>query len=372
MAGKKSGGFRQNFSGNPANRGAEHPIPTQKTQSNLPKRDRFAPEGVVSFVVGQESSRRTSTGIGFLVFEGFMKNLPLLHSQAPVIGKHSPFATARRLLPLALSMGLVAHAAPPATGALAVKAGPCQIAKAEKAIAKGDHEAALKALGGCAAEPRAEKARGIAWHGRYKPDSAIAHLKQAMEQGLKEDAVLLPLAEALLWKKDFRSAAQVMEGVKDRESAAYHKVVARKHEILGDLQLAVDNYDKAIALEKLPYGTMERKAIVLSWMKQFDASIALFDAIVKEKVVSGPLKVRCMVRKAEVISWKGDLDGAIAQADKAIALDKKDVEARLVKGRTLEWKGDYKSAKAVYKEILDMAPGHEQAKLKLEKLSWVE
>ncbi|MDB5103344.1 MAG: hypothetical protein JWP91_1033 [Fibrobacteres bacterium] len=250
--------------------------------------------------------------------------------------------------------------------------GACPIDKAVSLNRQGRYDAALTALKGCPAEAPAEKAKGIAFHGLYEPDSAIAHLKSAFDQGVKDDAVLLPLAEAFLWKKDFRNAAMIMDGTKDKAGAEYLKVVARKHEILGDLQLAVEQYDKAIALEKLPYGTMERKAIVLSWMKKYDESLALFDAIIKEKVVSRPLKVRCMIRKAEVASWKGQFDPALAQLDKALAIEKGNLEARMVKARILEWKGEYKPAKAVYKEILVLSPGNEQAKLKLDKLSWAE
>lgn len=256
--------------------------------------------------------------------------------------------------------------------ASAAKAAACKVDRAEKLVLQGRYEAALEALKPCPSEPRTKRAKGMAFHGLFQPDSAIANLKGAFESGLKDDGVLLPLSESFLWKKDFRNAAMIMEGIKDKQSANYFKVVARKHEILGELPLAVEFYDKAIALEKLPYGTMERKAIVLSWMKKFDESLALFDSIIKVKIVSKPLKVRCLVREGEVLSWKGEFDPAIAKLQKALALDKGNLDARFVKGRILEWKGEYKPAKAVYQEILGLSPGHEQAKLKLEKLSWVE
>jgi tetratricopeptide (TPR) repeat protein len=257
-------------------------------------------------------------------------------------------------------------------GCAALVQAACPPGKAAQLLKQGLHEKALAALKGCPADPATHKARGIAFHGLYQPDSAIHSLRLAHEGGLKDDEVLLPLAEALLWKKDFRAASEVADAVKAKEGAGYLKVMARKHEILGELDQAVAHYDKAIALEKLPYGTLERKAMVLSWMKKFDESIAIYDGILKEKVVSQGLKVRCLIRKAEVMSWKNEFDPALAELDKALAKDRKNLEARLVKGRILEWKGEYKPAKALYAEILALAPDNEQAKLRLEKLSWVQ
>jgi tetratricopeptide (TPR) repeat protein len=256
-------------------------------------------------------------------------------------------------------------------GAVLIQAA-CPSDKAAKSLKQGQYEKALASLEACPADPTTHKARGIAHHGLFHPDSAIHYLRLAHDAGLKEDEVLLPLAEALLWKKDFRAATQVADAVRGKEGAGYFKVMARKHEILGELDQAVAHYDKAIALEKLPYGTQERKAMVLSWMKKFDESIKLYDAIIAEKVVSQGLKVRCLIRKAEVLSWKNEFAPALAELEKALAKDRKNLEARLVKGRILEWKGEYKAAKALYGEILALSPDNEQAKLRLERLSWVE
>jgi tetratricopeptide (TPR) repeat protein len=267
-------------------------------------------------------------------------------------------------LALAAVVGLsVAHAQSQA---------PCLTKNSLRLSQQGKFPAALAAVKGCGEGPATAKARGIAYYGLYQADSAIVYLKKAWEGGEQEDAVGLPLSEVLLWKKDFRSAAELMEKVKDKEGPAYLKVLARKHEILGEFPEAVKLYDRVIAREKLPYGSMERKAIVLSWMKKYDESIGQFEAIIRVKVVSRPLKVRCMVRKAEVISWKGEFGPALAEADKALALDGKNVEARLVKGRILEWQGEYKPAQTLYREILKWEPDNNQAKLRLEKLSWIE
>ena len=248
----------------------------------------------------------------------------------------------------------------------------CDLKKSDQLSRQGRNSNALEALAGCGDDPVAMKTKGLIYHDLYAPDSTVFYLKKAFEKGLHDDGLLTALAEAFLWKKDFRSAKDVMESVKDKGSASFLKVTARKHEILGEFGDAVKAYDQAIALEKLPYGTMERKAIILSWMKKFPESIAQFDAILNVKVVSRPLKIRCMIRKAEVQSWQNQFDLALAGLNKALVMDKQNIDARLVKAKVLEWKGDFKSAKPIYVEILKMQPTNDQAKLRLEKLAWVE
>jgi len=250
--------------------------------------------------------------------------------------------------------------------------GTCDPLKAEKLLRLEKHAAAIEAVKSCGDGIRANRAKGLAYHDLYVPDSAVAFLKMAFQAGARDDAVLTSLGEAFLWKKDFRSAGEVLDLVKDKEGPASLKVIARKHEILGEFTEAVRLYDLAIDREQLPYGTMERKAIILSWMKKYDEAIAQFDAILKEKIVSRPLKIRCRIRKAEVLSWTGKFDEAVAGLDAVLALDKRNVDARLVKGKVLEWKGEYRPARKVYEEVLRLEPANDQAKLRLEKLAWVE
>lgn len=248
----------------------------------------------------------------------------------------------------------------------------CDLKRSESLWHAGRYPAALEAVQGCGENPQAQKIIGQIYHEQYAPDSAILYLKRAFDKGIHDDALLTALAEAFLWKKNFRNATEIMDAVKEKGSADYLKVIARKHEILGEFDQAVKAYDQAIALEKLPYGTMERKAIIFSWMKKFPESIALFDEILKVKIVSRPLKVRCMVRKAEVQSWQNQFDLALTGLDKALVLDSKNIDARLVKGRILEWKGDYAQARSIYQEIRKLEPGNDQVKLRLEKLAWAE
>lgn len=251
-------------------------------------------------------------------------------------------------------------------------ASPCDTGKVFKLLRQEKYVVALETLQPCGEDLHAAKARGIAFHGLFKADSSLANLKRAFDGGLRDDAVLVRLAETFLWKKDFRNAGIIMDQVKDKLAPAYLKVLGRKHEILGEFPEAIKLYDQVMAKEKLPYGTMERKAIVLSWMKEYDRSIEQFEAIIRDKAPSRPLKIRCLIRKAEVLSWKAQFDPGLAQLDKALAMDPKNVDARLVKGRILEWKGEYKPAQAVYREILGLEPANDQAKLRLEKLSWAE
>ena len=267
-----------------------------------------------------------------------------------------------KTLVFGISLTLSAHGA----------SGACDPTRSESLSEQGRYEAALEAVKSCGTDAHASLAKGLAFHGLYRPDSALFHLKRAFDQGLRGDGVRVPLAEALLWKRDFRNAADLLSGVQDKNAPSYLKVLAHQHEILGEFPEAVAVYDRLIAMEKLPYGSMERKGIVLSWMKRFDEAIAQFDAVIRSARASAPLKIRCRIRKAEVLSWKGRLDDAQAELDRVLASDSRNVEARMVKGKILEWKEKYALAAAEYRKILEVDPSNAQATLRLERVSWAD
>lgn len=239
-------------------------------------------------------------------------------------------------------------------------------------IKKGEFSEALTLMGKSTFEPAvADKYKGQIYYGLYNPDSAIFYLEKTYRNGTRDDATIIAFSQALLWKKNFKDASSLLKQVQDKTDLDYLKVRANQHELLGEFKDALKIYDKIIPVEELPYGTMERKAILLSWMKKFDASIALFDDIINTEVVSEPLRVRCLVKKAEVISWKKEFDKAIEILDDVVAKDPKNTSARFVKAQIFEWLGKYKDAKNLYKDILLVDKDNVEAKWKLEKLLWV-
>lgn len=216
------------------------------------------------------------------------------------------------------------------------------------------------------------KYKGFIYYELYNPDSTVYYLEKFYRNNNQDDDVSIKLSQALLWKKNFKDASTILEQVKNKNNLEYLKVLASKNELLGDYKQAVILYDQVIKKEKLPYGTMERKAILLSWMKQFDASVDLFDKIIKTKIVSEPLRTRCKIKKAEVLSWKNEFDEAIIILDDLLKNYEKNIPARFVKAQILEWMGEYKEAKDLYKEVLLIDPKNNESKLKLEKLLWVK
>lgn len=211
---------------------------------------------------------------------------------------------------------------------------------------------------------------GLVHHGLYQADSVLAVLGPLHRAARADDRAVLALAEAFLWKKDYRNAQALLDAYPRKEDLGYLRVLATQMELVNRHQEALALWDRIIAADPKPWGAMERKAIVLSWRKRFDESIALFAKVAGSAAASGPLRLRCRVRKAEVVAWNGDLDGSLRVLDSILVEHPRHLDASLQKGQVLEWKGRYPEAKAVYSAILQKRPDHATARLRLEKLGW--
>lgn len=260
----------------------------------------------------------------------------------------------------------------PAAGQVAPT--PCLVPSVLASLARGDFAEALVEAEPCKGTPAYSRLKGQAFHGLYNADSAIHYLRIDLALG-KDDAVLVALAEALVWKKgakEVKEAGRLLDKVQDRKTPAYFKAMASLHESRGKFSKAVAMYDAAIALEKNPAATEFRKALALSWMKQFDGSIALYTDLIGRQEVPPGLKTRCRVRRAEVIAWKGDLEKSAAEFEAVLAKEPKHSEARLGLGLVREWQGRFKEAKDCYRDVLLSDPENAAAKRKLEELLWVK
>ena len=182
----------------------------------------------------------------------------------------------------------------------------------------------------------------------------------------------LALAEASLWKKDHKTALSVVNQLVAADAPEALRVRAMIFEQLGRLTEALALYERAIAGLKQPWGAMERKGQVLSWLKRFDDAIAVFRQIVSSQGASGGLKRRCRVHIAEITAWRKDFDGALAQLAALLAEEPRDVAALLLKGQILEWNGRYAEAKQTYSKVLTIDSNHREARLRLDKLLWVK
>jgi tetratricopeptide (TPR) repeat protein len=253
------------------------------------------------------------------------------------------------------------------------KAGPvCPVPEVMGLLGNGDFAQALMASEECRGHQVYPRLKGQAFHGLYQPDSAIYYLRLALKGG-RDDALIADLAESLVWKKEIREAGQLLGGVKDKSGLPYYKAMASLLEAEKKFPKALAMYDKALALEKPPsYGTRFRKAMLLSWMKKLDASIALYSEIINDKGVPRPLRTRCLIRRAEVRAWDHQFDKAVADLEEVVRLESGNAEARLQWGQVLEWQGKFKEAKDQYRNALVIDPGNGAAKEKLEELLWVK
>lgn len=213
---------------------------------------------------------------------------------------------------------------------------------------------------------------GLVHHALYQPDSVLRVLGPVFKEGKADDRVVFALAEAFLWKKDYRDAQAILDPFPRKDELGYLRVQATQMELVNRHAEALEIWDRVIARDPRPWGAMERKAILLSWMKRFDLSQELFAKVASSKAVSAPLRLRCLVRRAEVLAWNKDLDGSLKALQEILASHPDHVDALLLRGQVLEWLGRYPEAKATYTALLQKHPDHAAARLRLEKLGWVK
>ncbi len=217
-----------------------------------------------------------------------------------------------------------------------------------------------------------DRYRGLFHHGLAQPGPALQYLLPVYRANPTDDTVALALAEASLWKKDYKTAATVLGQLQSAEAPEALRVRALLFEQAGRLPEALNLYDQAIPALKQPWGAMERKAQVLSWLKRFDEAGATYARVIGSPQASLGLRQRCRIRQAELTAWKKDLDGALGQLAVLLKEEPRLPDALLLKGQILEWKGDFGGAKQSYSRILTIDAAHAEARLRLEKLLWVK
>jgi tetratricopeptide (TPR) repeat protein len=218
-----------------------------------------------------------------------------------------------------------------------------------------------------------EEARygGLFHFGLAEPDPTLQALVPVYRVHPEDDVVGLAVAEASLWKKDYRTATTVVSQLRAPEAPEALRVRGLLYEQAGRFPEALALYDKAIPRLPRPYGTMERKGQVLSWMKRFEEAAATYQKIVASPQASLGLRARCRVRLAELTAWRKDLDGALAQLKALLIEEPRLVDALLLQGQILEWKGEFAAAKRTYSRVLAIDAGSAEARLRLDKLLWV-
>lgn len=266
---------------------------------------------------------------------------------------------------------LFAAAAAAAAPSPAAAPSGCVVTSVLAALGEGDFHRALADAEPCRESPAYARLKGQAFHGLFQADSAIHYLRLDAKKGA-DDAVNIALAEALLWKNQVKEATRLLEGVKAKKTPSYFKAMATRYETQKKFSKALEMYDQALALEKGSPATRFRKAMLLSWMKKLDESIALYTELIDAPATPPELRSRCVVRRAEVMAWNKDFDKAAAELTALAAKETRNAEARLQLGQVMEWQGRFKEAKDQYRDVLVIDPEAAEAKRRLEALIWVK
>ncbi len=220
--------------------------------------------------------------------------------------------------------------------------------------------------------PMQQRYRGLFHHGLFQADAALKDLLPIYRQDPSDDRTGLAVAEACLWKKDYKTATTVLGALKNPDAPEALRVRALLYEQAGRLPEALHLYERAIPGLALPWGAMERKAQVLSWLKRFDEADATYEAIVRSNQASLPQRLRCRVRRAELTAWRKDLDGALGQLAAVLREAPRLTDALMLRGQILEWQGKHGDAKQAYSQVLAVDSNHAEARLRLNKLLWVK
>lgn len=208
-----------------------------------------------------------------------------------------------------------------------------KVAEAQ-ALAKGSH-----ATGRISAN-----LEGILYYAVGQADKALAPLMAVHSAEPTNVRVTLLLAEVTCWKKDAAEAQRLADSVPDSELSGKPRY----------WELAL------------------HKAKADQCLKRLEAAEAMFAKLRAASDVPERTKLTCDVEIARIASWKKDFPKALQLTGQILQAYPGNVEATLVKGKVLEWKADYKGARATYREALQVHPEDPQLRYALEQLSWVK
>lgn len=222
------------------------------------------------------------------------------------------------------------------------------------------------------AQNQTDLTNGFRFYTEWNADSTLHYLVPLYQKNPGIDSVGLAIAEASLWKKDFKTATTVIANLQKPESAESWRVRGLLYEQVGRLAEALVAYDKAIPFLKQPWGTMERKAQVLAWSGKRNEAKNLIQKVLASPEISMGLRSRSELHLALWLAWDKDLDQSIKLIERILQREPNHVEAMMQLAQVFEWKGNYKGAKHLFGKVLEVQPSHGEARLKLGRLQWVQ
>jgi tetratricopeptide (TPR) repeat protein len=109
-------------------------------------------------------------------------------------------------------------------------------------------------------------------------------------------------------------------------------------------------------------------ARVLSYLKQYDDSVAEYRKLIREK----PALAEARLEMAQVLFWQGKADDALVEMEKVPSAQMNDGSRELMADLYRSQK-HYDRAEPLYRSILGRSPDNHKARLKLaEMLSWLK
>jgi tetratricopeptide (TPR) repeat protein len=122
----------------------------------------------------------------------------------------------------------------------------------------------------------------------------------------------------------------------------------------GQLELAIEEYDQAIALDPQYAEAYLARGYTYAIMGDLDRAIADFD----QAIALDPQLAEAYAKRGTAYAVKGDFDQAIADLDQAIALDPQNANAYMNRGNAYDDIGDFDRAIADFDQAIALDPQH--------------
>jgi tetratricopeptide (TPR) repeat protein len=171
---------------------------------------------------------------------------------------------------------------------------------------------------------------------------------------------------ALAWqqRRQGQSAAQVAAGLRQAEQAPLDSAEAYCERAGNHLKtkaydLAVADYDQAIALAPKDAAAYRGRGDAHSWQCAYDKAVADYD----QALTLDPDNPVTYARRAAAFRLRKDYDKALADYNRAIRLNPKAAEPVVGRGHVYRKKGEYAHALAEFMAALKLAPDDADAQL---------
>ena len=225
------------------------------------------------------------------------------------------------------------------------------------------------------------KSQALFWTGRKdEAYQLIAVIQRQYPQDPDVSAVLQGFRESER-QESVQQAAQQAAPAPDSNALirSYREILSnnpREFEalrMLGELYSSQGNYTEAVtfyrqAVAERPQDTQLKLTLArnLSWLEQYDESLALYRDLLKREP-SPALRLET----ARVLSWAGEFTESINSYRQFLEQEPMDTEAILGLARVLSWSRNYDESLQTYRQVIEQDPANRDARLEYARVtSW--